>query len=523
MRAVWPQDLLDEFVAEARERLDEVETALLDLRSGRAEGRADSIAIVRRGLHTLKGNSAMMGFAELRDLAHRLEDEVEALAALAPGAPAEVAPLLSQLDRCRALVDLAEADGERAPAGAPEGEVAASSRTPGSLRVPFAALDALVDQLAEMVILRNRLRELVHLGRQQALVGAGNRGNWEEAERAEQALARGLQQLQERIMELRMVPLRTLFPPLRRIAHDEGARWGKQVELDIQGGDTPMDKALLELANEALGHLVRNAVIHGIEAPGERIAAGKPPVGRVGLTAEARSGEVWIAVTDDGAGIDRQRLAEEAVARGLPVGAADRSFDLLFLPGFTTQRGASLSAGRGIGLAAVKEAVRRQAGRIDVESRPGVGTRFELRLPLAVSITRSLIVESDRELYALPLAAVVESVRFDAQASHRIDGAGIFKWRGAVVPVLDLGASFGTAEPEVERSFLVMIELDGEARGLAVDGLVGIQEIVVRALDPIVGQPPGILGSTILGDGRAILILDPRSLMNLDPRQGRSA
>ena len=150
------------------------------------------------------------------------------------------------------------------------GSTRSASRTPGSLRVPFAALDSLVDQLAEMVILRNRLRELVHHGRQQALVGAGNRGNWEEVERAEQAVARGLQQLQERIMELRMVPLRTLFPPLRRIAHDEGARWGKQVELEIQGGDTPMDKALLELANEALGHLVRNAVIHGIETPAER-------------------------------------------------------------------------------------------------------------------------------------------------------------------------------------------------------------------------------------------------------------
>jgi two-component system chemotaxis sensor kinase CheA len=522
MSMVSPLEFLDEFLAEARERLDEVEAALLSLGGAAPEVAPALVDTVKRGLHTLKGNSAMMGLSELRDLAHRLEDEVERLDPATP----QVGALLRDLDRCRDLLDEAEASRAGAVPVSGEGEVAGSAaptRVPVSLRVPFAALDSLVDQLAEMVIFRNRLRELVHRGRREAAAGLGNRQNWEEVERAELAVGRSLGQLQERILALRMVPLKTLFGQLRRIVHDEAARLSREVDLQVRGGDTPMDKALLEVANDALGHLVRNAVIHGIEPPAERQAAGKPRVGRIDLSAEARGGEVWIAVADDGRGIDRARLARLAAERGLPAEDPERLFDLLFVAGVTTHEGADLGAGRGMGLAAVQAAVERQSGRIAVASREGAGSRFELRLPLSVSITRALLVEADGESYAIPLSAVVESVRFDPQASHRINGAPICRWRGEVIPVLDAGAGFGSRESPAERAFVVVLEVDGEVRGFAVDVLVGIQEIVVRGLDPLVGTPKGVLGSTVLGDGRAILILDPRSLLEIDLVGGNPA
>ena len=340
---------------------------------------------------------------------------------------------------------------------------------------------------------------------------------WEDVEIAQQMLEKVLHQLQDQITNLGMVPLRTLFRSLRRVIHDESGHEGKKVELVIEGGDTPIDKTLLEVAGEALGHLVRNAVVHGIELPAERSSRGKAESGTVRLRANVEGGEIRIDVSDDGAGVDVEKLALNAQQLLGEDYEAGSDLSLLFAEGLSTHEGTDLSAGRGVGLSAVKRSVERHGGRVEVRTQRGLGTSFSLRLPVTASILRSLLLRVDTEDYALPLSAVVESTRLAAHDRHQVNQAHVMRWRDKLIPILDLGLTFGTTEEPREEGFVVVIEIGGRFRGLATDALIGIRDIVVKGLDSIVGQPRGILGSTVLGDGRVIMILDPASLTATPP------
>ncbi|HYU33283.1 MAG TPA: chemotaxis protein CheW, partial [Thermoanaerobaculia bacterium] len=303
---------------------------------------------------------------------------------------------------------------------------------------------------------------------------------------------------------------------------------GKRVELETAGGDTPLDRALLELASEVLGHLVRNAVVHGLEAPEVRRRRGKPAAGRVWIAADTAAQEVRIDVADDGGGIDPADLQAAARRLGIALAPGESPLPLIFRPGFSTRAGADLSAGRGVGLSAVQEAVARQGGKVEVHSEKGAGTLFRLRLPLSVSIVRALLLACDGEIYGLPLPAVVESVALGDGDIHAINGAGVVRWRGEVIPLLDLGTCFGTAPLRRRQGYAVILAVEEARRALLVDELQGIRELVVKPLDALAGQPPGVSGSTVLGNGRAVLILDPTGLVALSPRtayrtDGRSA
>ena len=525
------QELLDEFLLEARERADEVESMLLRLSSKDPQVRDASLAQVKRELHTLKGNSGMMGFGDLQELAHRMEDQV---AALDPSQP-EVGDLLADLDALRHGLDSVRttasdpaepvaADATKTPRQSPEAEPETEG-VGGSVRVPFAKIDQLVELQAETLIFRNRLSDAVQQG--VALLGRSDGDDedlrtritaaWEDVQTAQQMLEKVLHQLQDHVTNLGMVPLVSLFRSLRRIIHDESQRAGKTVELVASGGETPIDKTLLEAAAEALGHLVRNAVIHGIERPEERTRRGKPETGTVRLKANVEGGEVRIEVADDGAGVDLATLkvrARELLGEDYEPGSG---LSLLFAEGLSTHQGTDLGAGRGVGLSAVKKSAERHGGRVDVRTESGVGTHFTLRLPVTASILRSLLLRTDMEDYALPLSAVVESMRLTAQDRHEVNQARVLRWRGQLIPILDLGITFGTAKTPRDEGFVVVIEVGRRFRGLAVDALVGIRDIVVKGLDRIVGRPRGISGSTILGDGRVIMILDPASLTATPP------
>lgn len=510
------EGLLDDFLMESRERAGRVEELLLTIAQAEEGERPGLLDHARRELHTLKGNAGMMGFQNIQAQAHHMEDEVAALNVSTP----DISVLLASLDRLRALLAARFAGDPGAAASAQE------SRAPeemeqaiGSVRVPFSALDDLMDLLAEMVIFRNRLGDAIFRGR---MAGNGN-GVWEDVQSAQEALRKTLGFIQERFMQLRMVPLQTLFGRLRRIVHDEAAREGKKARLDTAGGDVSMDKALLDVASEALGHLVRNAIVHGIEPPGKRAAAGKAPEGTVRLTAHSRSGEVWVDVEDDGGGIDRDALMAVATARGLAVPAGEDVYQLLFVAGFTTRESADVGSGRGIGLSAALRAVQAMGGSLVATSEAGRGTRFRIRLPLSVSIIRAMLLGVDGEEYALPLGSIIESIRFRPGDGHQINHAGVVAWRDRVIPVVDLGHLHGTAPGIRESGYVVLIEAEGRQRGLVVDQLAGIREIVVKGLDPLVGNPEGIAGSTIMGNGRVVLILDPRGLVALQPFLVQSA
>jgi two-component system, chemotaxis family, sensor kinase CheA len=481
--------LLGEFLLETQERLGRLEDLLL---AGVEEGgfAAGAIAEIKLQLHTLKGNSGIVGFTELQSLAHELEDAAESLATAAPATE----ELLHGVDRFRRLLRQATGGGEE-------------RETPGGpgagVRVAFSALDALVDLLGEVVIHRNHLEEAL----------AGHRAaGLEEVQRASERLAGTLDRLRQGVMDLRMVPLRTLFRSLARIVHDESVRTGKAARFETRGGETPLDKALLELSSEALGHLVRNAVIHGLETPEERRQAGKGE-GLIRLAAEADAREVRIDVLDDGRGIRRDAVAAEAARRGTPLAAGEDPSSMLFLPGFSTLPSADLGAGRGMGLAAVQDAVVRHGGRIEVFSEEGVGTLFRLRLPLAVSITRVLLLACDGEEYVLPLLSVVESAELTAEKVREIDGGLFFAWRGGHIPLLDLGRCFGTSAVRRSSGRAVVLEVRNAYRAVAVDHIHGIREVVVRSLDDLGGRHPGVAATTILGNGRAALILDAAGLV----------
>lgn len=510
------QELFEDFVLEARERLDAVEELLLALAGQSPEERSDAMAAARRELHTVKGNSGMMGLGELQELAHSMEDEVDALDLEQP----QVGELLNGVDAFRRLLRrlvqgaTAESQEDQDLLGAASQELAL-----GGVRVPFSELDALVELQAEVLLYRNRLADsMERLRRTLPPEARESLDGWDEAEAVRQALEKTLDFSQDRILKLRMVPLQSLFRHLNRIVHDEATREGKSVRFDTDGGDTPLDKSLLELASEALGHLVRNAVNHGVETPEARREAGKVATGRIHLSASVQGQEVLIEVADDGAGIDAEKLQREAEARGASADLESGPYGLIFQAGFSTRGGTDLSAGRGIGLAAVAGAVERHGGRVEVGSEVGEGTRFLLRLPLTVSITRALLVWVGAEEFALPLGAVIESLRFTDGELHTLHHGEVLRWRGQVVPLLDLGRRFGApreddgAAPEARQRFVVLVEAFGQHRGLLVDGLGGIRDIVVKGLDRLVGAPSGVAGSTILGDGRVVMILDPAVL-----------
>jgi len=530
-------ELLRDFESEARERFERLEELLLATPSAAPGVVRELVDGIRRELHTLKGNAGMMGLGELQAAAHAMEDLVEDLDARPP----RVERLLTALDRLRAQLKavaavgaagMAGAMGAPGAAGAAGGGGAAgptatappaggAGTEPGSgVRIPFATLDSLVDLLAEMVIARGRLAEALAHTRPLRRGGDEGRAVWGEADEAHERLQGVLEELQQGVLRLRMVPLSSVFRQLGRIVHDTAAQEGKRVRLLVEGGDTAIDKALLELAGEALGHLVRNAIIHGIEEPAERRRGGKDESGTLRLAAHATAREVLVDVEDDGRGVqvDALRAAAAVLAGGRDPGAAGADvLELLFLPGLSTRAHADLGAGRGIGLAAVKRAVERRGGQVEVASEVGRGSLFRLRLPLSASIARALLVRSDGSQYALPLRAVLESRRLEAGDLHEINGGGALRWRGQVIPALDLGCTFGTAALRRREGHAVIVEERGRTRALVVDQVLDIREVVVKTLDRLLAELPGVAGSTVLGDGSAVLVLDPASLVAMSP------
>lgn len=524
------QELLDEFLLEAKERADEVEAMLLRLTTvAAAEGRRESLAQAKRELHTLKGNAGMMGFTELQQLAHLMEDGVEELDLESP----QVDSILTLLDALRQGLEAVRAPAVDQATTEESAEVVATNveekylesdgarDVGGSVRVPFTKIDQLVELQAESLIFRNRLSDALSKGLSRAKSSRltdtididANFAAWEEVNDARQALDKTLHQLQDQVTSLGMVPLQSLFRSLGRIVHDESRREGKKVDFEVAGGDTPIDKTLLEAAGDALGHLVRNAVIHGIESPEQRSAAGKRETGKIRVQATLESAEVRIEVSDDGGGIATAKL--RARARELNPHLADSVSDiaLLFEGGISTREAADLAAGRGVGLSAVKRSVERHGGRVRVRSEPGQGTAFSLLLPVTASILRVLLLRADNEEYAIALSAVAEIISYQEATKHDVHQAGVISWRGLLVPLLDLGSAFGTTDKPRQSGFLVLLDVNDRRRGLLIDGLVGIRDIVVKALDKIVGQHLGVSGSTILGDGRVIMILDPSALV----------
>lgn len=578
-------ELLDEFVEEARDHLARIETILSET-SSESPGFAESINDVFRGMHSIKGAAGLLELPNIRDVSHAAET---VLAAVREGSYGLDAPgiqaLLRARDRLSEMVDdlanegavdareeLAElnalltkpaakvAEPPRAaqvedvaevepvaPAPAPDAVVTpppakpavavvkadapAPARTESSsgesVRVPLWVLDRLMALAGELVLVRNRTRQNFEekVSRNRKLATGADR-------RLLQQLDLVTSELQEAVLRTRMQPIRKVFAKIPKLCRDLAGKLDKQIQTVSIGDEVEVDKTILECLSDPLLHLIRNACDHGLEPPAERTAAGKIPVGTLTVEARHDAGQISIVISDDGRGVDTQRVAKKAVSAGIrrPDEIATMSekqlCGLIFAPGFSTVETVTDVSGRGVGMDVVRTSIEGIGGSVDVVSRSGEGTTFTLRVPLSLAIVSSLIVRDHGETFAIPQVNLEEVVRL-----HRDEGNGrleyineqpIVRVRGHLIPLVHLGDALANregiplsvlqarAEASADQPDLtIAIVRVAEMRfGIIVDTAVGSEEIVVKPNHPGLGEQRCFVGSTILGDGRVALILD---------------
>ena len=391
-----------------------------------------------------------------------------------------------------------------------------------SLRVGIDKVDALMNMVGELVITQSMLG------------GLDDAGPFDDARLSRlreglSQLARNSRALQESVMRLRSVPVSVVFNRFPRVVHDLSRQLGKHVELSISGQNTELDKTVLEKLGDPLVHLIRNSLDHGFEMPGERAAAGKPPCGRLSLSAFHRGGDLVVEVEDDGRGLDSDRILRKARERGIVAADVTPSpreiAELIFSPGFSTAEVVTDVSGRGVGMDVVRRNVRSLGGDIGVETVRGRGTKITLRVPLTLAIIDGQLVRVGEYAYVVPLLTIVESVQIAAGRLKSLAGGGlVYRVRDQLVPVADLiGILGGTASSEpLEGRLLVLVEADGRRVGLVVDELQGQQQVVIKSLETNCGRIEGLAGATILGDGSVAFILDMVGLVRL-ARQGSRA
>ncbi|HEY6237278.1 MAG TPA: chemotaxis protein CheA, partial [Candidatus Elarobacter sp.] len=428
-----------------------------------------------------------------------------------------------------ALVPAPQSPAVTAPAPAPA--VAAAAASPASdakraknqtIRVDIERLDLLLNLVGELVINRTRISDIAAtLGRQ---LGNGARADEGVANLAKDLsessalLARTTNEIQESIMKVRMVPIGQVFDRFPRMVRDLAKARGKDIHLEIAGAETDLDKTIVDEVGEPLMHRVRNCVDHGIEPPDVREARGKPRHGTIKLNAYHEGNQVIIEISDDGAGIDLQRVRDKGVRMGV-IAESDRLSDreiieLIFTPGFSTANAVTDVSGRGVGMDVVKKNILRLKGVFDVDSVPGEGTTFTMKLPLTLAIIQALLVNVADELYSIPLDSVIESQRIDKADVRTVHGGEVITLRGQVVPLIRIADFFRLDAPrDPDKVMIVIVGLQGRQVGLVVDSFQGEQEIVIKPLSDVIGRIAGISGATILGNGSISLIIDVHSLV----------
>ncbi|MGH7458991.1 MAG: chemotaxis protein CheA [Longimicrobiaceae bacterium] len=533
-------ELLDEYRDEARDQIARLDAALGVLERGDALPEEERRALLR-DLHTLKGNSGMLGFVPLRDAIHALESVFKA--SPGPYPRPKVERLGEAASALRGAVEVAGSEEEaaafgrlasvrRALAGVGGKEPAESESpqpTPGKsdgesradrrgdlLRVSFSKLDRLVDEVGELVGLGAGLETWVEQHRR-PLAALDPEG----VLRDHTDLLDGLiGRIREAVMELRLVPLGRVFDRFPGLVRDLARAGGKRVQLELEGADTEVDKATADLLGEPLLHLIQNAVDHGIEPADQREKAGKPAEGTVRLAARQAGDRVTVTVEDDGRGLDRAAILARAREQGLAAegeGLAPNEVEqLLFRSGFSTRAEASEVSGRGVGLEVVNRRMRELRGSLEVESRPGGGTRFTLSLPLTVVILPAVLFEAGGQAVALPAAAVSETVR--NPAPERVGGSEAIRVRNELVPVARLKRVLWNenGQERGQGGYFMVVRGGGRSAAVAADRLLDQRDVVVKALPRYLGKPRAVSGVTVLPDGRAALVLDPGAVIDLN-------
>ena len=393
--------------------------------------------------------------------------------------------------------------------------VAAATGVESSIRVSVGKVDKLVNLVGELVITQAMLAETASkddMVLHESLINGLAQ------------LERNTRDLQESVMSVRMMPISLVFSRFQRVVRDSAVKLNKKVQLKIIGENTELDKGLIEKLSDPLTHLVRNSLDHGIELPAERIAKGKDPQGTITLSAGHQGGNIVIEVSDDGAGLNRERILAKAREKGMPVSDSMSDADvwqLILAPGFSTAAVVTEVSGRGVGMDVVKKNIEGISGRIEITSRHGQGSTMTIRLPLTLAILDGLSIAVGDQIYIVPLGYISESLRPKASDIKEISGQGeVVHVRGEYLPLIALHKLFNimTEVTDPAEGILVLLEAEGKKVALFVDELVGQHQVVIKSLETNYRKVPGVFGATIMGDGRVAMIIDVGALVKLAQR-----
>ncbi len=371
-----------------------------------------------------------------------------------------------------------------------------------TIRIDVERLDELMNLVGELVIQRTRLAQI------------------REFDSTTDELARITNELQNLVMKVRMIPIEQVFNRFPRMVRDLSQESGKKVRLEIYGADTELDKTVVDAMGDPLMHLIRNAIDHGIESPEERVKLGKPEEGLIKLSAYHEGNNIYIEVEDDGGGINVDKVKRKAIERGLVAEeTANRMseediYNLLFIPGFSTSEKVTDISGRGVGMDVVKRRVEELNGTIRIESKLGKGTKVIIRLPLTLAIIQSLLVKASEEIFAIPLSNIEEIVRLEESDIKTVKNVEVLYSRGRVIPLYRLSEVLGLTSKNM-CNFAVIVRTAGKQIGIAVDSLIGEEEIVIKSIDKMVNLNRNFVGATILGNGKVALILDVNTLASM--------
>ena len=523
-------DLISEFIAECREMLEALGGEIVAWEASPDDrARLDSIF---RFVHTVKGNCGFFDFPRLEALSHAAEDALaEVRAGRRQPDPALVSGVLAIIDRIAEMIAALDA-GEEWPAGddsaliqalqeraelpaAPVAATVAEAQSkavaPRTIRLSVELLDRLMSGVSDMVLARNecarRLRETTG---DVAVDGAFER------------LSTIIAEMRDAITRTRMQRIENLFVALPRMVRDLSAELGKQVLVDIEGGDVELDREMIEMIRDPLTHIIRNAVDHGIETPPERLKAGKREIGILSVSARQSGNQILIDIQDDGRGIDGKKLVEKAVAAGVIEKSevaelsAREQLALIFEAGLSTAKEVTAISGRGVGMDVVRSNIERIGGVVEVESTLGQGTRMTLRVPLTLTIIPALTVSVAGQNFAIPRSAIDEIVRANGESVtlEKLGGAGVATIRGRRVPEVALADVLGLKSdiPEHERSLVVLRPAGADVYALAVDRIHDHEELVVKPAAPAVMATGLYAGTTLADDGSPILLFDPAGI-----------
>jgi two-component system, chemotaxis family, sensor kinase CheA len=529
--------ILKTFVSECEEHLARMEESLIGLESHPNEQKF--LEAIFRGAHTIKGNAGGLGYSKVSEFAHAFEELLQSLRNKAVlVTQARITVLLRAVDALRQMIPeaiagaqelgqehqflLVELTDQLAPRAAIVPAPASSNGShrverreewPARLeraetvRVEVRKLDRMLNLAGEIAVAHGRLRQVLETPMHHVA----------EAFEAQSQLERLSMSLQEQIMKARMVPLGPIFRQYVRMVRDIAQSSGKTARLSIVGEDVEIDLSMVEQLKDPLTHMIRNALDHGLETPDARREQGKDVCGVITLEARRDGASIVIRLSDDGAGLNRQRIADRVRSLGLAADAEQLSdqelFKFIFEPGFSTAEKISDLSGRGVGMDVVRRNIETLRGAVNIESRSGAGTTITIRLPLTLAIIDGFGVGIGEETYVLPLHAVLECVELPESERQNDSGHGVINLRGAPLPYVRLRDWFGLSHRRPPRENVVVIEIDDVKAGLVVEKLYGAQQTVIKPLGRRFQEIPAIAGSAILGDGRVALILDVPGLI----------